>query len=227
MATSTSNIDWNDVIKKEARGSGDEDLGEVQEVGSNYVLVQKGLLNKEKFYIPKDKVESYDGDKLRFRITEAEVQSKYMGDSPPSSLTSRTQSTADRTKVEETTVPVTGERLGVSKSQSTREATITKTPVTETKTVEVPVTHEEISVERRPVSGTTSTTSASDRPIESEQEIRVPLKQEQVQVTKQPYVKGEVAVKKKPVTETKTVSDQVTSEEVRVKGTNREEEEEY
>ena len=220
MATSTSNIDWNDVIKKEARGSGDEDLGEVQEVGSNYVLVQKGLLNKEKFYIPKDKVESYDGNKLRFRITEAEVQSKYMGDSPPSSLTTGKQSTADRTKVEETTVPVTEERLGVSKSQSTKEATITKTPVTETKTIEVPVTHEEISVERRPVSGTTSTTSTSDRPVESEQEIRVPLKQEQVQVTKQPYVKEEVVVKKKPVTETKTVSDQVTSEEVRVKGTN-------
>jgi len=220
MATSTSNIDWNDVIKKEARGSGDEDLGEVQEVGSNYVLVQKGILNKEKFYIPKDMVESYDGDKLRFRITEAEVQSKYTGDSPPSSLTTRKQSTADRTKVEETTVPVTEERLGVSKSQSTKEATITKTPVTETKTIEVPVTHEEISVERRPVSGTTSTTSTSDRPVESEQEIRVPLKQEQVQVTKQPYVKEEVVVKKKPVTETKTVSDQVTSEEVRVKGTN-------
>ena len=220
MATSTSNIDWNDVIKKEARGSGDEDLGEVQEVGSNYVLVQKGLLNKEKFYIPKDKVESYDGHKLRFRITEAEVQSKYMGDSPPSSLTTGTQSTADRTKVEETTVPVTEERLGVSKSQSTKEATITKKPVTETKTIEVPVTHEEISVERRPVSGTTSTTSTSDRPVESEQEIRVPLKQEQVQVTKQPYVKEEEVVKKKPVTETKTVSDQVTSEEVRVKGTN-------
>ena len=202
-------------------------MGEVQEVGPNYVLVKRGLVNKEKFYIPKDQVESYDGDTLRFRISEEEVKSKYMGEYPPSSLTSKTQNTTtDRTKVEETTVPVTEERLGVSKSQSTKEATITKTPVTETKTVEVPVTHEEISVERRPVSGTTSTTSTSDRPVESEQEIRVPLKQEQVQVTKQPYVKEEVAVKKKPVTETKTVSDQVTSEEVRVKGTAREEEEE-
>ena len=225
MVTPNSNIDWNDVIKKEARGSGDEDLGEVQEVGPNYVLVKRGLVNKEKFYIPKDQVESYDGDTLRFRISEEEIKSKYMGESPPSSLTSKTQNTTtDRTKVEETTVPVTEERLGVSKSQSTKEATITKTPVTETKTVEVPVTHEEISVERRPVSGTT-TTSAADRPVESEQEIRVPLKQEQVQVTKQPYVKEEVVVKKKPVTETKTVSDQVTSEEVRVKGTNIEEEE--
>ena len=50
MASSrTSNIDWNDVIKKEARGSGDEDLGEVQETGQDYVLVQRGMINKEKF----------------------------------------------------------------------------------------------------------------------------------------------------------------------------------
>ena len=128
-------------------------MGEVQEVGPNYVLVKRGLLNKEKFYIPKDEVESYDGDTLRFRISEEQAKSKYMGESPPSSLTretddltaNRAQNTTDRTKVEETTVLVTEERLGVSKSQSTKEATITKTSVTETKTVEVPVTHEEIS----------------------------------------------------------------------------------
>ncbi|HEY7082106.1 MAG TPA: DUF2382 domain-containing protein [Nitrososphaeraceae archaeon] len=74
------------------------------------------------------------------------------------------------------------------------EATITKTPVTETKTIQVPVTHEEISDERRPASR--ATTPTSDTPIESEQEIRIPMKQEQVQVTKQPFVKEEVAVKK-------------------------------
>lgn len=219
VVTSTSNIDWNDVIKKEARGSGDEDLGEVQEVGPNYVLVKKGLINKEKFYIPKDQVESYDGDTLHFRISEEEVKSKYMGEYPPSSDASRAQNITDKPTTEETTVPITEERLGVSKSQSTREATITKTPVTETKTIDVPVTHEEISVEMRPVS---QTTAAPDRPVDSEQEIRVPLKQEQVQVTKQPYVKEEVAVKKKPVTETKTISDQVTSEEVSVKEAGRE-----
>ena len=222
VVTTANNIDWNDVIKKEARGIGEEDLGEVQEVGPNYVLVKKGVLNKEKFYIPKDLVQSYDGDTLRFGISEAEAQSRYIGEYPPQS-SGRTRSVADNTNEEETAIPVTEERLGVSKSQLTNEATITKTPVTETKTVEVPVTHEEVSVERRPVSQTTSTTP--DRPVESEQEIRVPLKQEEVQVTKQPYVKEEVAVKKKPVTETKTVSDQVTSEEVRVKGATREDEE--
>ena len=42
-----SNIEWNDVLKKEARGIDDEDLGEVQEVQGNYVLVKKGIINKE------------------------------------------------------------------------------------------------------------------------------------------------------------------------------------
>jgi stress response protein YsnF len=49
------------------------------------------------------------------------------------------------------------------------------------------------------------------------------LKQEEVRVTKQPYVKEEVSVKKKPVTETRTVTDKVTSEKVKVKGTDTEE----
>ena len=77
------NINWNEVIKKEARGKNDEDLGEVQEVGDTYILVQKGLINKEKFYIPQNEVESYDGDILRFRLSEEDIKSKYLLDSPP------------------------------------------------------------------------------------------------------------------------------------------------
>jgi uncharacterized protein (TIGR02271 family) len=223
MASSrTSNIDWNDVIKKEARGSGDEDLGEVQETGQDYVLVQRGMINKEKFYIPKDQVESYDGSVLRFRISEDDAKNRFLRDSPPSSSSSASGGLAAARKAEETTtVPLTEERLDASKRESTREATITKEPVTETKTVEVPVSHEEISVERRPASGSTR----AERPVQSKTETKVPLKQEEVQVTKQPYVKEEVSVKKKPVTETRTVREQVTSEKVKVKGTGGEEEE--
>ncbi len=77
----SSNIDWNDVIKKEARGINDEDLGEVQKVQSNYVLVQRGMIDKETFYIPKDQVESYDGNILKFRFSESDL-SKYQDESP-------------------------------------------------------------------------------------------------------------------------------------------------
>ena len=69
-----SNIDWNDVIKKEARGNNDEDFGEVQDIQGNYILVQRGTINKEeKFYIPKDQAESYDGDVLKFKFSEQEL----------------------------------------------------------------------------------------------------------------------------------------------------------
>jgi uncharacterized protein (TIGR02271 family) len=220
-STTTKDIDWDDVIKKEARGNGDEDLGEVQEVGENYVLVQRGMINKDKFYIPKDQVESYDGSVLRFKISEEDAKSRFLRDSPPSSTTANEGLNAAR-KAEETTttVPITEERLDASKRESISEATITKEPVTETKTVDVPLTHEEISVERRPASGSTK----AERPVQSKTETKVPLKQEEVQVTKQPYVKEEVSVKKKPVTEKRTVSGKVTSEKVKVKGTGGEEE---
>ena len=213
MSSSSSSIDWSDVIKKEARGSNDEDLGEVQEVGQEYVLVQRGMINKDKFYIPKDMVESYDGDVLRFSISEEDAKSSDLGDSPPTTTTANEGLNAARKAEETTTVPITEERLNASKRESTREATITKEPVTETKTVEVPVTHEEISVEKRPAGGSTT----AERPVQSKTETKVPLKREEVQVTKQHYVKDEVSVKKKPVTETRTVTDKVTSEKVKVK----------
>ena len=220
-------------------------FGEVQEVHEDYVLVQRGMVSKKKFYIPKDQAESYDGHTLRFRISEEEAKSRFMGDYPPTTTTSSTtRATADEglaaaRKVQktlgesqETTVPVREETLDVSKRESKKEATITKKPVTETKTVEVPVTHEEISVERKAASGGTAAgagavgATSAGTPVESEEEIRVPLKQEEVQVAKKPYVKEEVSVKKKPVTETRTVTDQVRGEEVKVKGASGEEEEE-
>ena len=68
-----SNIDWDDVIKKEARGLDDEDLGEVHEVGPDYVLTQKGALHKHKYKLPKNLVTRFDGNKLWFKITKDEV----------------------------------------------------------------------------------------------------------------------------------------------------------
>ena len=45
----SSDIIWNYAIKKEPRGSNDEDLGDVQDVEDGYVLVQGCIINKEKF----------------------------------------------------------------------------------------------------------------------------------------------------------------------------------
>jgi hypothetical protein len=38
-----------------------------------YVLTQRGIINKEKFYIPQDQLQRYDDSVLRFRISEYEI----------------------------------------------------------------------------------------------------------------------------------------------------------
>ncbi len=62
------------MIKKEARGINDYDLGEVQAMEAETVVTKKGVLDKDKFYLPKNLVEAYDGHNLRFRITKEEAQ---------------------------------------------------------------------------------------------------------------------------------------------------------
>jgi uncharacterized protein (TIGR02271 family) len=176
------------------------------------VLVQKGIINKEKFYIPKDKAESYDGDVLRFRFSKEEL-SQYQNE-PSSSTTSAADegvSYEDSAEEKETeSIPLTEERLDVSKKSQEDQATVTKKPVTETKTVEVPLTREEVSIERRPASGQTEAQS----PIQSPEDIKIPIKREEAQVSKTPYVKEEAVVKKKAFTDTKEVTEDVTSEEL-------------
>ena len=67
-------IDWDKVIKKEARGLDDYDLGEVQEIDQERVITKKGVVDKDKFYLPRNKVNRFDGDKLWFEISKEEAE---------------------------------------------------------------------------------------------------------------------------------------------------------
>lgn len=217
MENQTSSIDWGDVIKKEARGLDTSDLGEVQEIGQNYIVTQRGTVDREKYYIPKYLVHGYDGETLWFDARGADFLEFKRDSAPQYEEYHSRYKRADLPADLETRIPVLGERLDVSKRARTSEVTISKEPVTETKTVEVPVTHEEVRVERRPADA--STVASSDRPVDSRTEVTIPVTSEDVKVTKEPYVKEEVVVSKEPVTETRTISDTVQSERVNIEGT--------
>jgi uncharacterized protein (TIGR02271 family) len=107
----------------------------------------------------------------------------------------------------EGTIPLVGERLNVTKRARREEATIRKESVRESKTIEVPLTHDELIIERRPASG-----SAAAKPTETSEELRISLNKEEVEVTKEPFVKEELVIRKEPRTETKTVTETVRSE---------------
>ena len=63
-----------EIIKKEARGLGDADLGEVQEVTGEFIVTQKGTIDKDVFYIPKNLVDHFDGSTVFFTVTEEEAK---------------------------------------------------------------------------------------------------------------------------------------------------------
>jgi hypothetical protein len=67
-------IDWDKVTKKEARGLEDYDLGEVQEVNEWRVVTKKGVVDKDKFYLPMDKALRFDGDKVWYEVTKDETK---------------------------------------------------------------------------------------------------------------------------------------------------------
>lgn len=77
-------IKWEEIMKKEARGyeKGD-DLGEVQEIGQEFVVTERGRIKKNKFYLPKQLVAGYDGEVLWFNITEQEAEDNFKRDNPP------------------------------------------------------------------------------------------------------------------------------------------------
>ena len=225
------NIDWDDVIKKEARGINDEDLGEVQEVTQDYVMVQKGLINKEKLYIPRDLAIGYNGTILIFNITAEEAKNKFLRDSEP--VVSQSQVLGEGATITDdlAIIPVMAERLDVSKKAYSQEAKIIKESITDTKTTEVQLVHDELYIETRPISqeeeevstakgyqtNTSSSSIQSDIPTE-EEVATLFLRVEVPEVSKHPYLKEEIIVKKESITETKKITEQIRSEKVSVEG---------
>lgn len=111
------------------------------------------------------------------------------------------------------TVQAHEERLNVQKKPvEAGEVSVRKEVHTEHKTIDVPVTREEVVVERRPGSG--AAVSASS--LSPGQEIRIPVKEEQVQVQKQTVVAEEVSVGKRKVQETERVDETLRKEEIKV-----------
>ena len=82
MVSKFDEIPWNEIIKKEARGIDNSDFGEIQSVDSEYVLTQKGIIDKEFFSFPKNFAQGYDGDRVWFKVTEEEARNSYLQNPP-------------------------------------------------------------------------------------------------------------------------------------------------
>ena len=113
---------------------------------------------------------------------------------------------------DEETIKLQEERLDVDTEKvQTGEVNVSKRVIEETKTIEVPVEHEEIVIKRHKVTDG----SYSDGDM-TDEEIVIPVSEEQIHVTKEPVVTEEVTIGKKIVEETKHVSETVRKEDLDV-----------
>jgi uncharacterized protein (TIGR02271 family) len=185
-----------------------EKIGDVVEVGSNHVLVQKGWFMPQNVYIPLSSVTSIDEANASFSVdvTKDNVESRGW-DSPPADA----NWDADATQ-ESVTVPLREERVDAERyERDAGEVTVGKHVVEQQNEFDVPVTHEEVDVTRRRVD---RAADADDRIVDDGETIRVPLRAEDVDVQKDTRVVEEVEISKRPVTETKKVSETVLREEI-------------
>jgi uncharacterized protein (TIGR02271 family) len=117
-----------------------------------------------------------------------------------------------KTSEEERVIPVRREEARVKKTPVKKgEVEVRKEVVTEQKSVTVPVEREEVVVERRPARRRASSGVTAGR-----EEIRIPVKEEEVHVEKDTVVDEEVVVGKRKERGSKTVSAPVRREKVTV-----------
>lgn len=199
-----------------AYDSNREHIGDVIEIGSNYALVQKGLFFTKDLYIPFSAVTSIDEANADFfvDVTKATVESAGWDNAPAAAAWDASDATG-----ESFTVPVRQESVTAEKhAREAGEVTVGKRVVEQQQEFDVPVTHEEVEVTRRRVD---RPAGADDTIVEDGETIRVPLRAEDVDVRKDARVVEEVEISKRPVTETRRVSETVRREEVDVDETNR------
>jgi len=173
--------------------------------------------------VPEDEAHYYEGEfksgrtlvtvKSEGRSTEAwsilAAHGAYRRDTPQASVAASGTAAASTAGQ---TVKVHEERLHAHKTPvQTGEVHVRKEVTTEQQTLNVPVTREEVVIERHPASG-----HASASEIRSGEEIRIPVKEERVNVSKDTVVKEEVSVGKRTVTENEPVTGTVRKEEVHV-----------
>ena len=74
---------WIDLIDESVHTSDDIDIGDIDAVSRDFIVVKRGYINVHYYYIPITKVEGWDGNVVWLKITESNVKGNYERDKIP------------------------------------------------------------------------------------------------------------------------------------------------
>lgn len=79
----TLSIPWEEVIFKRVKTSDDVDIGDIETVANEYIVVREGVGKIRRYYIPKSQINNYDGSALYVSVPGGLVSAKFERESPP------------------------------------------------------------------------------------------------------------------------------------------------
>ena len=174
-------------------GSDGDKVGDVSDVGPNYVLVTKGFLFTKDIYIPTSAITSIDQDRVYINVAKDQVDSMGWDQAP---MGDSGYGTTDTTSTDTDTATYTDDdSTTVTTQSSTTDSDYVEQPVQRTQTDEMD-------------------RSATD--VSDDDNIRVQRHEEELQGSKTMRDSGEVRVSKDVVEEEQTLDVPVTREEVHV-----------
>src|SRR5918995_2179464 len=114
------NIEWAEVIHKHVRAADDVDMGDVQRVGNEFIVVRQGVAKVHLYYIPKICISNYDGSSLYLNVPSDFVRSRFERESEPTTEEIRTLAKEAgegkvRDAAKEEDKPMSGSSKGTSK----------------------------------------------------------------------------------------------------------------
>jgi uncharacterized protein (TIGR02271 family) len=212
------------------KSSDGANLGKIIRIAPDHFLVEKGFFFPKDYAVPLSLIGSCQEDEVWLSMTREQLeQSDALHTTAPGGAEADVRGEGERGRAWTDTSPEAQRRHGVEGEQrmtlsdeelearkrvrDAGDVTIRKEVTTEHKQIDVPVMKEEVHVERAPA---TSATPADPGAAFREETVRVPVREEEVEVTKRPRVREEVRVSKNARQEERRVEGEVRHEEARV-----------
>jgi hypothetical protein len=77
------NIPWEEIIHKRVKTTDNVDIGDVEKVGNEFIVVREGVAKIHLYYIPKSYINNYDGSALYVDAPSGLVSAKFERDTEP------------------------------------------------------------------------------------------------------------------------------------------------
>jgi hypothetical protein len=77
------NIPWEEVIHKRVKTTDNVDIGDIDTVGNEFIVVREGVANVRLYYIPKTYINNYDGSSLYVAAPSGLVSAKFERETEP------------------------------------------------------------------------------------------------------------------------------------------------